>query len=44
MQTALLKDSLWVLGTRLVMRGANFVVFILLAGCSRPASSASTAT
>jgi O-antigen/teichoic acid export membrane protein len=31
MQTALLKDSLWVLGTRLVMRGANFVVFILLA-------------
>lgn len=31
MQTALLKDSLWVLGTRLVLRGANFVVFILLA-------------
>jgi O-antigen/teichoic acid export membrane protein len=31
MQTAMLADSLWVLLTRLVMRGANFAVFVLLA-------------
>lgn len=31
MQTSMLLDSLWVLLTRLVMRAANFVVFILLA-------------
>jgi O-antigen/teichoic acid export membrane protein len=31
MQTAMLLDSLWVLLTRLVMRAANFAVFLLLA-------------
>jgi O-antigen/teichoic acid export membrane protein len=31
MQSAMLVDSLWVLLTRLVMRGANFLVFVLLA-------------
>ena len=31
MQTAMLVDSLWVLLTRLVMRAANFAVFLLLA-------------
>ena len=31
MQTAMLMDSLWVLLTRLVMRAANFAVFLLLA-------------
>jgi O-antigen/teichoic acid export membrane protein len=31
MQTAMLLDSLWVLLTRLVMRAANFAVFVLLA-------------
>lgn len=31
MQTAMLVDSLWVLLTRLVMRAANLVVFLLLA-------------
>ena len=31
MHTAMLVDSLWVLLTRLVMRAANFAVFILLA-------------
>ena len=31
MQTSMLVDSLWVLLTRLVMRAANFAVFLLLA-------------
>ena len=32
MQTSMLVDSLWVLLTRLLMRAANFALFLLLAG------------
>jgi O-antigen/teichoic acid export membrane protein len=31
MKAAMLVDSLWVLGTRFLLRGANFVIFLLLA-------------
>jgi O-antigen/teichoic acid export membrane protein len=31
MKAALLVDSFWVLGTRILLRGANFLVFLLLA-------------
>ena len=31
MKAAMLVDSLWVLGTRFLLRGANFLIFLLLA-------------
>ena len=31
MKAAMLVDSLWVLGTRFLLRAASFVVFLLLA-------------